>query len=1349
MAVVTVWLTIHRLPDDTYFTDVMIHHDDSPANTILARDIPITLDFIALRELVNDPDAYGRLLSQQYFADPRLRKAWVLARSYAAFETLQLRLNLPSEAANLHNIAWETLRDPEADVPLALQERIRFVRYAVTPDLNPIVIPPRPNLRALIIVANPSDLAQYGLAPIDVYSEVDRARAALGDIPITILGDHTDALGRATSNRIIAQLRDGTSIVLLFARSRNVDDATYLWLERDDGTTDVVSNTLFVRAVSALAIRPLLIILLNYQSAGSPHDSPLNDLGPRLVSSGVGAVLSFQRTEYSLLQMLFNELRRDGQIDRAFSAARAASGANSSWWQPVLWLRTDGRLWVDQLEAPSNRDIQLRALLHNHRSFVASKMDAFIGRESEVVEIRHLIAKALPTGGYITITGQAGQGKSSVIAKLVDGEIAEHGDTAVIYHFIPYSPGPDHQVGLLRNLIARLCLTYNLPEIYASSDSRPALRDYFASALREIAARDKRVTIYIDGLDQLEVDANGVRDLSFLPVQLPQGIVIVLGTRPDDTLKILELRKPQHEYWLPPLSRADFDLVLTYRGARLEPSIADQIYAAMQENTLYLDLAAREVAIEGITSLEAVIPRVSNNPDNLFAIAISRLQSNKQEWENVLRPVLGLLLVARAPISRSALRTLTGIDDLRIRQGLNRIGGLIYYSGDGQVGLFHYKLKEYLIEKKTDPGKEYVFSDEEATDFDLRFADWAEEGNGSIATIWQDVPSDALEQERRIYARQHYLAHLQISSERISNVDISATVLGRLAKAYFYLRDYDNAIVVAKQALVIQERRLGPTHLDVGAVLKVLGLAYQDRGDLQMALPLLERSAAIYQALSGLAESTKALNDLAMVLWEMQDLQAVERLDELSTLLSSSVQEMDPNADDVQNTIEGVIANLGAGLVSASEQAQSAAVNRITSHLDALSAEIERSIALQKILEPILERWRIVVSRVAGQIGRLPTLTFMTSPYVFTVPVQGNQLVGRDDIFRRIEALWSRPGQRNSLLIHGHRRMGKTSVAQALQSRCNFGDDTRLCYLTMEGVDLSQEGFLLFEIAYQLYQLCEGRIKEPDEKQFHSVSPRTSFNRYIHRIDKVIAPLRIIVVLDEFERIDRQLGRKRFIEIIDFLRAKTQTYHWLALALVGLTDLDDLSRSYQVTVLGWQGVRISFLSPEQVRQVLVRPPNAPDVFLDYKKEAVQLIADLTNGQPYLVQVIGDRLVELFNQRLQAGQRNLTTQIDHTDVEMIISDKDFYDYANAYFSGVWSQFESGHSLLVAVAAQDEGIDEQKLRSTLESQIVNFDEPLSNLLRHEILLREDRVIRFRVPLMHTWVLKMANQHQPGVG
>src|SRR5207249_7420057 len=116
----------------------------------------------------------------------------------------------------------------------------------------------------------------------------------------------------------------------------------------------------------------------------------------------------------------------------------------------------------------------------------------------------------------------------------------------------------------------------------------------------ELTEMGKQEVIFIDGLDQLEEDFSGVRDLSFLPINPPQAVVFVLGTRPNDTLRPLALLKPHCEYELPNLSRHDFDLILRHRQVDLDRTLADQFYQVMQENALYLDLVARELAEGGI-----------------------------------------------------------------------------------------------------------------------------------------------------------------------------------------------------------------------------------------------------------------------------------------------------------------------------------------------------------------------------------------------------------------------------------------------------------------------------------------------------------------------------------------------------------------------------------------------------------------------------------------------------------------------------------------------------------------------------------------------------------------------------
>ncbi len=226
----------------------------------------------------------------------------------------------------------------------------------------------------------------------------------------------------------------------------------------------------------------------------------------------------------------------------------------------------------------------------------------------------------------MTITGQAGQGKSSIIAKLVE----EYGIDSAVYHFIPFNPGPDHQVSLLRNIMVRLILKYHLSDLYVASESRSALRDFFPKVLESVIAKGGQEVIFIDGLDQIEEENSGVRDLSFLPNNPPPKVVFILGTRPNDTLRPLELLKPHAEYELRNLSRADFSLILQHHNVQLDEILKDRFYKAMQGNALFLDLAAKELIEQDALSPEEIITQLANNPENLFTLSIARLKRQKK-----------------------------------------------------------------------------------------------------------------------------------------------------------------------------------------------------------------------------------------------------------------------------------------------------------------------------------------------------------------------------------------------------------------------------------------------------------------------------------------------------------------------------------------------------------------------------------------------------------------------------------------------------------------------------------------------------------------------------------------------
>lgn len=413
--------------------------------------------------------------------------------------------------------------------------------------------------------------------------------------------------------------------------------------------------------------------------------------------------------------------------------------------------------------------VRLRAMLVDRRGFLRDRVKSFVGRQMELKDIHQLISVMLPTGGYITITGRAGQGKSCIIAKLVQ----EYGPEKTIYHFIPFNPGPDYQINLLRDLMAQLILKHDLSELYVTSESYPVLRDYFPKVLNELVEKGRHEVIFIDGLDQLKEDADGERDLSFLPNNSPSGVVFVLGTRPNDTLRPLELRKPHQKYILPNMSRHDFDLILEHRRVKLDILLVDQLYQTMQENALFLDLVAKELAkSDGISVLD-LMKRIADNPENLFTLSMDRLGRSLRDdslWNKVIKPILGVLLVAREPLVGQHIGKIIGVDADRLNEGMRRLGGMVTDDGQQRYALFHLKLRDYLRQDEASPNRDHVFTKDEERAWHKILADWCKQGN--LCVIWEDANHDPLEQGRRKYARRHYITHLYYAHDWIQLFDV-------------------------------------------------------------------------------------------------------------------------------------------------------------------------------------------------------------------------------------------------------------------------------------------------------------------------------------------------------------------------------------------------------------------------------------------------------------------------------------------------------------------------------------------------------------------------------------------------
>ena len=187
---------------------------------------------------------------------------------------------------------------------------------------------------------------------MNVAAEAEHALTALSELQPDVIASNLKGQ-QATLSALIGVARDGYDIIYVVAHGQFVGGRPALCLEDEHGSVAWATGTAITDALCQITHRPTLVILAACETAGTDYEAPLNALGPELVRSGVPAVLAMQgkvsmAAIERMIPIFLRELQRDGMIDRALAAARAAGRDLLDWWRPVLYTRLrDGRIWEE------------------------------------------------------------------------------------------------------------------------------------------------------------------------------------------------------------------------------------------------------------------------------------------------------------------------------------------------------------------------------------------------------------------------------------------------------------------------------------------------------------------------------------------------------------------------------------------------------------------------------------------------------------------------------------------------------------------------------------------------------------------------------------------------------------------------------------------------------------------------------------------------------------------------------------------------------------------------------------------------------------------------------------------
>ena len=153
-------LGLHRQDASRYCVELQYRTPDDAAERAPVRGLA-SFDFGALAG--EDRGAYGLSLGTMLFADPAIADGYAKIRAVAQAgdATLRLRLLIGPSAPELHALKWELLCDPGTGRAMATDENVLFSRFLGSIDWRPVHLRPKGDLKALVVVANPSDLAGY------------------------------------------------------------------------------------------------------------------------------------------------------------------------------------------------------------------------------------------------------------------------------------------------------------------------------------------------------------------------------------------------------------------------------------------------------------------------------------------------------------------------------------------------------------------------------------------------------------------------------------------------------------------------------------------------------------------------------------------------------------------------------------------------------------------------------------------------------------------------------------------------------------------------------------------------------------------------------------------------------------------------------------------------------------------------------------------------------------------------------------------------------------------------------------------------------------------------------------
>ena len=359
----------------------------------------------------------------------------------------------------------------------------------------------------------------------------------------------------------------------------------------------------------------------------------------------------------------------------------------------------------------------------------------------------------------------------------------------------------------------------------------------------------------------------------------------------------------------------------------------------------------------------------------------------------------------------------------------------------------------------------------------------------------------------------------------------------------------------------------------------------------------------------------------------------------------------------------------------------------------------------------------------------------MINPYIAGAPVtESRMFFGREDIFNWIERNLIGQYVDHILVLHGQRRIGKTSILKQLSNR--LPERYIPVFFDLQGRTHTTLDRFLWWLAREIARVLKqkrGIVIPTINKDAFAQDPEYLESHFLPSVQSHLTEHVLLLTFDEFDTLEEPDAKKSLATpLIEYLKRLMGGEGLSFIYSIGSSGrkLENMQAAYTEFFKAALYKKVSFLDRRDTQRLITLPVEGQ---LEFRKEAIDRIFYVTSGHPYFTQLTCHELFSL-------SQKTDLRRIQRTHVDAILDDVIERGTVNLKFA--WDEASDLEKWVLASLAQiSDKVNFHKLSEFLHRQNVRFSEPdLNSALLH---LREKDILtndnRFVIELMRIWLVK----------